>query len=169
MASAVLGSKPRNDDTQKGLLLPQEAPSCLLGFFFPPLSTLPVLTFSRVPGPRAGSTALMSYEGSQFPDACDLHTSSQTATRHLQPQPGTQTAPLCSGSLLPPWELLLRKLPPKPGTHSLPAHAPQCACGLSGVWFPAIKITNLGETFLHTRKAESCCCRVVCLKNGRPL
>lgn len=156
MSSAVLGSKARNDDTQKGLLLPQEVSSSLFGVvgFFPPLSTL---TFSGVAGPRAGSTGPMSYEGSRFPDACDLHTSSQTAAHHLQPRLRTQTAPSCAGSLLPHWELLLGKVPSKPGTHnpsSHPGHAPQCACGLSGVRFPGLRITSLGKNFSHTRKAE---------------
>lgn len=99
----------------------------------------------------------MSYEGSGIPDTCDLHISSQTAAHHFQPQPRIQTTPSCSGSLFPRWELLLGKVPLKPGTHnpsSHPGQAPQRACSLSGACFPGLKITSLGETFLHTRKAE---------------
>lgn len=167
MSSAVLGSNPRNDDTQKGLLLPQEPSSSLFGVFFTSFYSS-CADFLRVSGLRTGSTALMSYKGIQFPDTCDLHTSSQTATHHLQPQPITQTAPLCSGSLLPPWELLLKGTSKARHTQPQPGHTPRCACGPCGVWFPGIKTTNLVEVFLHTRKAESCCCRVICLKEGKP-
>lgn len=154
MSSAVLASKARND-TQKGLLLPQEASSSLFGFS--PLFILSVLMFLGVVGSRPGSTAPMSCEGSRFPDTCDLHTSFQTAARHLQPWLRTQTAPSCSGSLFPHQELLLGKMPSKTDTQnprSHPGHAPQHACGLFRVCFPGLKIKSLGKIFRHTRKAD---------------
>jgi len=136
MSSAVLGSKARNYDSKRSLAPSRGITIPSWVFFFPP-STLPVLTFLGVAGPRPGSAAPLSYEGSRFPDACDQRTSSQAAARHFQPRPRTQTALSCSGSLSSPWEPLPRKVPSKPGAHSPsshPGHAPQHACGLSGVF-----------------------------------
>lgn len=123
--SSVLGSKQEMTTLRKLSHSLKRHQQSLFSHLFP--------LFSGVAGPRPGSTAPMSYEGSQFPDACDLHASSQTAARHLQPQLRNQTAFLCSGSLFSHWELLLRKVPSKPGTHS-PSSQGMLLLGTSAAW-----------------------------------
>lgn len=67
MSSSVLGSKQEMTTLKKLSHSLKRHQHSLFSHLFP--------LFSGVAGPRPGSTAPVSYEGSQFPDACDLHTS----------------------------------------------------------------------------------------------